>query len=452
MAARLQLQIVQATAGTFTFDVEGEWTPRLEPVYRAATEPPQLEQILYTWEFRACRLVTSTGAPAALDASVAAFFATFEDEEDHPTYVRLVRDPSGAATEVLRLGTGGSDTYEGLRFALIEGEQDPQNPDASWSASATFTIEVSASRKFADANGIVGFTQEVRTRYVSGLRVLEWDTTITTAEGVSAVDKAKSFAAIDISSLPTYSYETNGPDGIEWEALDADESASRTPTVVQAISRVREWGVVIGASGGGAAPDEVSLDVTTTTSADGTTVATEAFARGPNAEQWVLSQRPAGGLASSIVTVSTAKNEARATWETNSSAAGVGFARTVTITTSGGGRALRMIPIAGGHPPIVQRGGFAPFKAEVAVRVTRQGGDGTAAELKFPPLLPAPWILDPIASKESDPYIAQLGPDESAHLWERTASLVYMAATRPAELPGAAIANGNDVTTYLLGA
>ena len=53
-------------------------------------------------------------------------------------------------------------------------------------------------------------------------------------------------AAIDLSALAFYAYETgndSSASGIDWVELDADEQAGRVPTIVQATSRVREYGV-----------------------------------------------------------------------------------------------------------------------------------------------------------------------------------------------------------------
>ena len=451
MAGALRLIIENATAGSFSFDVEGEWTPRIAPVYKAASNPPALEQLLWSWEFRGCRIVPSDGSTATLWTDIQALFARFEDRSDHPTHARLVRDPDGAAVEVLRIG---SPTYEGLRFEAIEGELDPDVPGASWSTTGTFALTITANRKFADANGIVGFAQEVRVRYESGLRVLEWDTTITTEEGTSAVDKAKVYASIDISPYPFYTYQTNGPDGIEFEILDADEANARTATQVQAISRIREWGVSIGATGGGVAPDEVFLSVRTTTEPDEIVTVTNARARGPNAEQWVLAQRPSGKVSVEETDKRTATAEFEARWEqrkpNNSATDGDGYNTTITVAISGGGRAVRLRPIAGGFPPLVQRGAFLPYSAEVGISVRRQGGSGTVAELPLPPLLGSPWILDTERSRVGEPTIVERGNDPSQHVWERSASLAYLSATTPARRVADELRQGVAVPGYLI--
>ena len=448
MAKRLELQIQGST--DFTFDVEGEFTPSVEPFYRSASEPPQLAGLRYVWEFRGCRITPSDGTTATLWTDVAAFFARFENRSAHPTYAQLVRDPDGAAAVVLKIGGTG---FEALRFEAIDGERDPAEPDASWSASATFTIRASAVRPLADANGLTGWAQEVRVGYDAGFRVLEWVTTIQTVEGTDAVAKAQALAAIDISSLPTYTYQTNGPDGIEWEVLDPDEVAGRTPTLVRATSRVREWGVSIGAAGGGSAPDSVDLRVKTTIGPDEEIVVTTASARGPNADQWVAAQKPGGSLYLSETEDGAATNEYSGRWErrTSRGSAAVSASTVVEVTISGGGRALRLRPVSGGYPPVVQRGAFLPYTAEVAVTTRRTGGTGLADELPLPKQLGAPWILEPASSKEGDPAIAERGSDASQHVWERRASYVYRSPTKPTLRPSLEIAQGGDaITSYLL--
>lgn len=449
MAARLQLQIQGST--DFTFDVEGEWTPSVEPVYKEGADPPQLAQLRHVWEFRGCRILSSDNTQATLWDEFLAFVARFEDRDNHPTYVQLVRDPSGSAVVEWKLdGT----TYEQLRFELIQGETDPLVPDASWVRTATVSLRISAVRKFADANGVVEYNQRVLVSYVSGLRTLEWQTRIVTASGVDAVAKAKSYAAIDVSALPTYCLQTgNHADGggIDWEVVDADEQAGRTPTVVDAISRVQQFGITIGASGAGAAPDEVSLVVTTTTTTDETLTTTEAWARGPNAQSFVVSQKPGGTLRESETVDDQARDEYRGRW-VRSTARQVAEqqTRTVSVTVTGGKRTQRWSPIAAGLEPIRQVGAFQPYKATVSVMVHRQGGDGKLTDMQLPGLLGDPWHLDPDASTEGLPEIAERAVNPAQHKWQRRADLVFYAAKRPPQDPLTELGNAASVPTYYL--
>lgn len=430
MTARLQLQIQGST--DFTFDVEGEWIPRIEPVYKEVAQPPQLAELRHTWEFRNCRIVSSDGTQATLWDEFLAFLARFEDRTAHPTYVQLVRDPAGAAVVEWKLE---GSVYEQLRFDLIEGATDPHVPDASWRTTATVNLQVSAVRKFADANGVTDFHQQVAVRYDAGLRVLEWRTRIVTAEGTSALTKAQTYAKIDITALSAgYTYETNGPDGIEYEILDADEGSSRTPTIVEAVSRVREFNAAIGASGGGTAPDEVELVVTTSSDSEASYVTTEAFARGPNAEQWVTNNKPVGSLHESETINRSSHNEYRGRWVKKSAPpaaeSSVADSTTIAVTVSGGKPIAKARPIPG-SAPLIQRGATPAWEAVVSVTVRHWGADGSPQAAPLPGPLPAPWVLDVTRSEESEPEIETRSTDSDLHQWIRTAKFTYMSPTEP---------------------
>lgn len=452
MTARLQLQI-QGTSD-FAFDVEGEWIPSIEPIYKEAAQPPELAELRHTWEFRGCRIVSSDNTTATLWDEFQAFLAYFEDRTAHPTYVQLVRDPSGAAAVEWKLD---GSTYEQLRFELIEGQTDALVPDSSWNTSALVTLRVSAVRKFADANGVVDFAQRVLVSYDAGLRTLEWQTRIVTAEGTSAVTKAQTYAAIDITALSAgYCYTTNGPDGIDYEVIDADEGASRTPTIVEAISRVREFNAAIGASGGGVAPDEVELVVTTTTSDTETITTTEAFARGPNASVWVSNQKPTGQLSESETVNRSSHNEYRGRWVRRTSRPNAGSGSTVesnghklSVAVSGGLPVARARAVPG-FLPLIQKGATLPWVCVVTVEARDVGEGLTNSDMPLPGALPSPWVLDPTRSEESEPVIEKHGADPSQHQWLRTAKLTYLSAKKPTKSPLEQLRQAATVPTYHL--
>ena len=107
----------------------------------------------------------------------------------------------------------------------------------------SITLRVTALKVFEDANGIVSFAQEVHSTSERGLNILEWVTTIQTAEGTSAITKAIAFAKIDIANFGAfYAYDTNNTNGIDYTVVDADEENSRIPTSVVAVSRIKEFG------------------------------------------------------------------------------------------------------------------------------------------------------------------------------------------------------------------
>lgn len=443
----LQLRLTNSD-GDFTFDVDGEFLPSWEPVHKEAADPPQIAEMRHVWEFRGCRLVGNT--TSALWTRFEALRALFEDRTKQITAVSVYRDGSTKQWEL------DNSTYEQLRVELLEvAGLDDLAPSATWRSVVPVTLRVSAVRKFADANGIVDFSQRVIVSYDAGLRTLEWQTRIVTAGGTSAVTKAQAFAKIDITALGAgYAYATNGPDGIDYEVLDADEGNSRTPTIVEAVSRVREFNVSIGASGGGTAPDEVDYSVTTEITAEQTETTTEAWARGPNARQWVLSKKPAGTLAVDLVVDRSSLNEYRGTWvrrvaRTQAEAGTEG--RTVKVTVTGGERAVRARPIPGGLP-LIQYGAVTPWEASVDLEIRRTGGTGKLDELPLPALLGDPWVLDGARSTEGLPMIEERSADPEQHKWIRTASLVYVAAAQPTGNPAADLATADNVDSYFLGA
>ena len=99
MAKALQLELVH-NGGTFVFAVEGEYLPRWEPIYKLAANPPVVAEMRLTWEFRQCKLVSSTvaGLWVGAGATIATLNTLLETRgTGHPTAARLIRDPSGAA-------------------------------------------------------------------------------------------------------------------------------------------------------------------------------------------------------------------------------------------------------------------------------------------------------------------------------------------------------------------
>jgi hypothetical protein len=120
------------------------------------------------------------------------------------------------------------------------------------------------------------------------------------------------------------------------------------------------------------------------------------------------------------------------------------------VVLSGGHRALSLRPIAGGFPPVVDEGGYLPWRATVSVTVYRAGGNGTAAELPLPGLLPEPWLLDRGASEEGEPELDEPGADAAQTRWKRSARLVYAAATKPTRRPLEALREAGTVESYYL--
>lgn len=453
MAKRLELQLQGST--NFAFDVEGSFLPTIRPIYAENGAPPEVAELRTVWIFSGCRMVSSDGTQETLWTEWNALLARLEDRTNFPTYARLVRDPSGDNAEVWKLD---GSTYEQFRVDLLQVEQT-EPPEAHFNTAVAVTLELSAVKKRPHAvTGIVGWQQSVRESYRSGLRTLEWVTRITTADGTSAKTKAQTYAAIDITSLDaTYTYETGnatGGYGVDVDEIDADERAGRVATVAVATSRVRQWGVPIGASGPGAAPDEVDVRVRTTVTADETVVTTTAFARGPNAEQFVIAQKPGGTLSEDDTEVVSSGNEASGRWvrRTSRNSSNPQASRSIDVVVSGGRRAVRPRSIAGGHPALIQRGGLLVLRCEVKITVRRQGGTGLSPDMPLPKLLGEPWVLDPAASSEGLPMIeGEPAADWSQNKWVRQAVLVYYSSSKPNVSPLATLQDsGNTEASYHL--
>lgn len=438
MSKRLELQLQQS--GTdFTFDVEGVFEPRAELVYLEASESPTPVEVRYFWDFTG-KLVATTAD--TLWDEFQTFRALFETSSQHPTYAQVVRDPDGDNEVVWKLD---NTTYEQLRVDSWEAVEDPDLPkDAQWVTYAGITLRLSAVRKAADADGIVRFEQQVIYREIRGLREIEWRTTVGTRGGDSPVDamaRARSFAAIDITTLgdATYAYQvgnTSTDAGVEITVIDADERDSRTPTLVEAVSIVRQQGIAVGATGPGAAPSKLTRTITTETTADETRTITVVEAEGPNAEQAGLSLAPVNAKLSSVSTSSD--NVFFGRWEKSSQrqTGNAAEQRTIRTVISGGKKVLNQRIIANGKPPIFQHGGVQPYRAEVAITVRRQGGSGFNKDMPLPPLLEAPWVLVPQESSEGEPEIdGDPAANFSQNKWIRQAVLVYVSPTKPEKGP-----------------
>lgn len=455
MAKLLQL-VIQGDVTDFTFDVEGEFTPSWEPVYRLNANPPALTEIRETWLLTRAKIVSTDGTAATLWTSFAAFLARIAVRgATHPADVKL---KTGAGATLRTLGPA---SHEQLRFEVLDGLTSDLNPADSFRTVATITLRVSAVSRYADANGIGDFDQRVRATYDAGLRVLEYVTTVTTAEGTSALTKAQGFAKIDIATLGgAYTYETNGPDGIEYEVLDADEGAARVPTAVRAVSRVREWGIATGATVAGGSPSEIDYRVDTETDLTSGKEVTTTFAsaRGPNALAFVQTKAPTVYDRKTIVD-DTATRFASGTWQrtrdTSQTAGGKPGDRPLDelrVTITGGHQVLDWEPCANNVLPVDFVGGFVQWRATVEVTVHGRGKDLGPSGLPFPGVLPPPWVLNANESDETEPE--RLEPGQASSLYRRRARLVYETAQYPAGVESLArqIREGASVDSYLRGA
>lgn len=449
MGAAVQLQIV-TTTGTFVFDVQPGYFPRTEAEWKEASNPPEVVALRETWEFRQAKFVSGDATVASTWTKWLAFKAAIAPSgtaRARATSARLVRDPAGAAATLLTIGGTG---WEGFRVEALEGETDEQEPAASWRTVAACTLRVSAVAKHADANGIVGWEQQTDLRYENGLQVVELRTRITTAEGTSAVTKAQSYAALTASAFgSTFLYETNGPHGVDVTIVDDDRPNSRTPTIVDAVSRIRGYGISFGTVTPGNAPSSVTYSVTTKTTAKETTTVTEASAAGPGAETFVRGQAPAVYSESEIFVEPSGLN-ARGVW-TNSSKAADAKRELLVRATISGGRAFGFEPGMTGAA-VLFAGGFGAYTAVVEVERSAVGADGLLATLTLPGPPGNGWTFDPIESQEGEPFLAEAGISTSQDRWERSARLVFRAGALPRKPILELMAEADEVRSYLYGA
>ena len=450
---RLQLEI-ESPHGGFRFDVPGALEPRLEPVWKEASDPPELVEIREVWELPGARLVASDGTSATFWREWAAFLARLRVRgQGFPLRVRLVRDPGGAAEPVWTLGP---PTHERFRIEQLTAGSDELLPTATWHVLAPVTLVVSAVQRFADVNGIVGWDQEVTSRHdAGGLHVLEWRTRITTREGTSALEKARRFGRIDVTPFGgSYTFDTNGPDGVEVVATDADEPNRRVPTSCLVVSRIKQWGVHVGTTAPGTSPTEVGSSIRTKVEKDERSTTYRASARGPGALAWVEGRRPAGPVESEELFHEEATRYAEGTWivreqaPTRPEAEGVRWQ--IQTEVSGGYEAFDYEPVVGGYEPVLFEGALLPWRLAVTIKGTKRGGEGKPGELKLPGLLPEPWRLDYRGSREKEPFVAEFGADPASHLWAREASLTYWSARRPTASPLKQLMEVQPVESYYL--
>lgn len=458
MATAVQFEL-QGDSSNFTFDVEGTYFPRLEAEYKTAANPPQIVALREVWEIRGARLTNDALSPSSLWTEWVALRSRLATRgSSFPTYARFVI-PGGATLHTL-----GPSTHEGFLVEVLESDPrdlTPEEAAGGWRTVAPVTLRVSAVQKFADANGIVGWEQEVTHRYPDGRHELEWITRITTAEGTSAITKAQSYAGIDATALGgTYLYETNGTGGVELQVVDADEENSRTPTVVVATSRVRAYGVTIGDVTAGSSPSDVSLAVTTRVTAKERITTTTATARGPSALQFVEAQAPAVFNESEIVD-EQAQMFASGTWsqrEESSTASGDRTDKSktgITATIVGGLPAIDFEPVADAGDPVQFLSACKlPVAATVDIALEAVGPSFDINTLPLPGHPGDDWVLDSAASSEGEPTLAEKGANEAGNKWTRAARLVFRRSKAPSQGGGIleSIAKASKVPSHIYGA
>lgn len=448
-AVRLEIQ------GTTTLylAVEGALFPSLEAEYKSASQPRQIVALRETWEVRGCRLVTSDGSATSTWSQWLDLKSRVSTRNSEPTYARFVFVETGAVLHTL-----GPTAYEDFQIDAVQGEQDPDVPAASWRSTATFTLRFSAVKRNADTNGIVTFDQVVSNTWPDSRHLLEWRTRITTVEGTSAADKAKAYAALTSAIVNAlgggYLYVTNGPDGIEYVEVDADEQNSRTPTVCEAVSSIRDAGTTVGFVTPGASPSDVTYSVTTRTSATETVTTTVAEATGPGAVAFVTSKRP--DMFNESEETEGPHLTARGVWSLRFSSGGSGGATKdsftgIKVTVSGGSRVVDFESVADDGDPVESIGSFLSVTAVADLVITATGIEGRDDELPLPGHPGEPWVYDSAQSTEGEPYPESKGGDPSMTTWRREAHLVFKASVAPSTSLGQALLRARPTPSYVYG-
>lgn len=451
MAKLYALELV-GSGYTFTFAVEGEVLPRYVAEYKENADDPVLIGLRETWDCGRCLLVSTHATTPARDLlqQLFAVAARLETRTASPISARLIWDPSGTPSTLRTLGGAG---YEKFRIELMEVERQPQvRGSGDRRTSLAVHLRLSAVEKFAETvTGLVLFDQKVFLDGEAGNRVITYRTELTTKAGVDAREKAAEYAAIDITSLggSNWSYLTNTEEGITYEAVDSDVPNSRVPNHVIAISRVREWGVDIGASAPGTAPTDVGLRIQRTEDARTVITRTTARAKGPGYAAWIASQAPVNFFAIEDDTEDEESQSATKTWLVLEDKARSHYWELTSITLAGGGKAQTWEAV-GGFRPVRQTGALTHLVLTVVGRVVRHGLFLTNRDLLLPGPLPAPWVLQDHLCQEDDAEIEPGGEalDAGQSRWVRRFTAVWHADRPPAIAPGVHLRASRGVVSY----
>lgn len=460
MGTRLRYRLTFADASTFLFDADGsfEWGDTLR-AYDDTTN--YLTEIRRSWTLKGTILT-----PDNTEAAGWAAFVAFQDSVDERgaaqlAGVDLLLEDDGSPGVYTVVRTLGPPDWDQFRLEQFSGLPDPDNPGASYLKSHTVELVLSARRLIPAGDGedgglpegVVDVEQTIEHAFEAGLETVTWVTVLTTEEGVDAVELGKQLGVIPVDSYgSSYSYKTNGPDGVAWEELDPDTTRDpdRTVTKVRVTSQIKEWGITVGPVEPGEDPDDFSYLERNEDLEDETVYTLRVAARGPGAQSWGETKKPAGTLDSSEVEYDSAKREFVGEWVIRTPKGGR-ILSVVGVELTGGHQSFNFVPVPGGYPPVRQDGPLQPWKATVSVLVTRLGGNGSAEDLPLPALLPAPWALDWDESKEGSPVMEEFKANPQKARWRREATLVFKSATKPPVHPAKVIAaDGRTVPSHFL--
>lgn len=446
MATRLRYRLNFADASSFMFDADGtfEWGD-LTRTYDEDTN--YLTEVRRSWTIRGTILAAQN-----LEAAGWASFVAFQDALDQRGAAQLesvdlllVDDTGGTETILSTVRTLGPPEWDQLRCEQANGLPDPDNPGTSYLKSHTVELVITARRLIAAGadeegglpEGVLSLEQTIEHAYDAGLETVTWVTLLTTDEGVDAVALGKELGVVPIDSYgSSYSYKTNGPEGVAWEELDANTALDpdRTVTKVRVTSQIKEWGITVGPVSPGEDPDDYTYLERTEETEDETVYTLRVGASGPGARSWVESKKPAGDLETDEVEHDSATRQSAGSWVIRTKKGAVALA-VIVVDVTGGHQSFTLEPVPGGYPPSRQDGPVQPWKATVSLTLTRLGGTGERKDLPLPPLLPEPWALDWDASSEGAPYQEEPKAVASKARWRRDVRLVFLSATRPTRHP-----------------
>lgn len=464
MPRDLRLELVTTETPTPTvisFALDHEVVPDFTRNHKDAAEPPELESVTETW--RIVDAVVEAADNAAFWTALNAFITATEVRSGTTAiaFARIVRLTGGGSPATER--TLGGAGFQGFRLENFRIEPLDGAEASHLRTIAAVSFDVVAVKVFADGNSVVGWDQVVSNTFENGLQVHERRTTITTAEGTDARTVAVAVAAIDISTFGgSFTFDTNGPDGIDFEYDDADEPNARVPTRVVAVSRIRQRGINVGTTGPGTSINDVRLSVTVADVGLTRRTTTRAFAAGPGALAFVNDQRPGGtsNFESIIITEHKAKIEAEGEWirvdqlgvSGESGQGQIGkVRRQVEVRITGGAQDEEFVPVTGNLPPVLVVGPLLAVRLTARIVMTLTIAKATVALMPVPKKLGSPWRFRGTESTEdAEPRLVQPGATPGANVWERTAEVVYEAATAPARTTLNPLFADEGIASYVL--
>lgn len=375
-----------------------EWDTQEPPILAALAKSHTLTGILVG--------ASETATVAAWDALKAVLEVSGANQIDG---VELLR--SGTVVDSITVAGG----YQGFKWEVLEAPKS----DLQWRGEMRFTLRISGRKRFSTGAGGLGATVSRLDQHESW----SYDETGLLTRSLAGEVETTSGSAVAIArtiflSLPSSSFGrvTNGPEGVDVERLDLDDTQARY------TSTIREVGRTLPAAVG----PSFSVERTVAVEGGETVTTTTIRARGTGAEAAVLSKIPAGSLASSKITVDEWQREASGTFVVRSASNGATtqIVRTHRFELSGGGRRISWTLRTGNRAPLKHVGPYEPVNVAEEIGLENSGADGA----NFTPPSPLDGLAeDTSASRTSGPARVQIGADRSGDRWALQISRRYTA-------------------------